>query len=80
MISKLNLYEKYRKQTAAAFNYPSVKLVSSGDICKYIETLNEKLLRKFKKEAGKIGNYRTIKQVTDDDVCAYLLTIKYVNV
>ncbi len=33
------LYDLYRKFTAQAFNYPTVKLVSNGDIITYLESV-----------------------------------------
>ena len=37
--SKKNLYDIYRKQTQKAFNMPTVKLVSDGDICTYLKQI-----------------------------------------
>ena len=33
------LYNIYRKQTAKAFNMPTVKLVSDGDVCTYLKSI-----------------------------------------
>jgi hypothetical protein len=77
---KTTVYEKYRKQTVLALNYPSNKLVTSSDICNYIRRLNKNLLNRLKKEAAKtFSEYHTIKEVSDDDLCKYLQTIKTIS-
>jgi hypothetical protein len=37
--TKKSLYDVFRKQASKAFNYPSVKLCSNGDVCIYLKQI-----------------------------------------
>jgi hypothetical protein len=34
------LFDIYRKQASKAFNYPSIKLCSDGDVITYLKSIN----------------------------------------
>jgi hypothetical protein len=38
-VKQTTLFDIYRKQASNAFNYPTVKMCSDGDICTYLRSI-----------------------------------------
>jgi hypothetical protein len=67
---KNSMYDILKKCASNAFNYPSIKICSDGDIITYLNRI--KMSGIFKKSASDAFNYPSIKLCSGGDIITYL--------